>query len=123
MSGKMRIAGKIEVKTDGGVLEAKGKWSYNLGHPKREAIFGADLKVIGYKETAQEPFIEGEAQNSEELDVAQLVQMQGKTVTLTLASGKVVSLRDAFYSGEGTVDTEEETIPVRFTGKDAEEII
>ena len=51
----LRVAGAIEVKTDGGLMEAKGQWSYNLGHPKREPIFGANLKVIGYKETAQEP--------------------------------------------------------------------
>lgn len=32
----LRVAGSIEVKTDGSILEAKGQWSYNLGHPKRE---------------------------------------------------------------------------------------
>lgn len=32
----LRVAGAIEVKTDGGLMEAKGQWSYNLGHPKRE---------------------------------------------------------------------------------------
>ncbi len=51
----LRVAGSIEVKTDGSILEAKGQWSYNLGHPKREPIYGANLKVLGYKETAQEP--------------------------------------------------------------------
>ena len=119
----LRVAGAIEVKTDGGLMEAKGQWSYNLGHPKREPIFGANLKVIRYKETAQEPYIEGEIQDSEELDIAALVQMKNKTVTLSLKNGKTISLKNAFYSGEGTVACEEGTVPVKFTGTDAEEIV
>lgn len=119
----LRVAGSIEVKTDGSILEAKGQWSYNLGHPKREPIYGANLKVIGYKETAQEPYIEGEIQDSEALDVAAIVQMKDKTVTLSLQNGKTISLKNAFYSGDGTVTCEEGTVPVKFTGTDAEEIV
>ena len=33
----LRVAGSIEVKTDGSILEAKGQWSYNLGHPTLRA--------------------------------------------------------------------------------------
>ena len=47
-----RRAGRIYFKVDGTQYDAKGKFSYNLGLDKREAIVGAD-GVHGYKSTPQ----------------------------------------------------------------------
>jgi hypothetical protein len=81
---------------------------------------GADA-VHGYKEVPQVPFIEGKITDSSDLDLAELCDVVDATVTLELANGKVIVLRDAWYAGEGTVDTDEGEIGVRFEGKSADE--
>lgn len=116
-----RRGGIIQVQVNGEVFQAKGSWSYNLGRPMREAIVGAD-GIHGYKETPQVAFIEGEITDLGTLDLAVLVSMTDATVTLTLATGKMVVLRDSWYAGEGTANTEEGNIAVRFEGLGAEEV-
>jgi len=116
-----RRGGIIQVQINGEVYDAKGSWSYNLGRPKREAIVGAD-GVHGYKETPQVPFIEGEITDRGTLDLAQLATMTDATVTLTLANDKVIVLRDGYFAGDGTGNTDEGNVAVRFEGTGAEEI-
>lgn len=116
-----RRGGTISLQTNGELQDAKGSFSYNLGAPKRDAIIGSD-GVHGYTEKPQVPFIEGAVTDRGSLDLKALVTMKGATITLELANGKVVVLRDAWYADEGTVTTEEGEIPVRFEGKSAEEI-
>jgi hypothetical protein len=116
-----RRGGIIQLQVNGEIQDAKGNYTYNLGRPKREAIVGSDT-THGYKETPQVAFIEGEVTDRGSLDLDKLVTMTDATVTLELANGKVVVLRDAWYAGEGTGNTEEGNIAVRFEGKSAEEI-
>ncbi len=116
-----RRGGIIQLQVDGELQDAKGNFTYNLGRPMREAIIGADA-VHGYKETPQVAFVEGEITDRGNLDLAKLVTLTGATVTLELANGKVIALRDAWYAGEGTGNTEEGNIAVRFEGKSGEEI-
>lgn len=116
-----RRGGIIQVQANGSVFDAKGNWTYNLGRPKRDAIVGADT-VHGYKEMPQVPFIEGEITDRNSLDLNGLVTLTDATITLTLANGKVIVLRDAWYSAEGTGNTEEGNIQVRFEGLEAEEV-
>jgi hypothetical protein len=115
-----RRAGMIQVQVNGEIFDAKGSWSYNLGRPKREAIVGAD-RVHGYKEMPQVPMIEGSITDRGTLDIGALASIKDATVTILLASGKMVVLRDAWFAGEGTATTEEAEIAVRFEGIDAEE--
>jgi len=42
-------------------------------------------------------------------------------VTLQVANGKTIVLRNAWFAGEGTVQTEEGNIAVRFEGLSATE--
>lgn len=116
-----RRGGIIQFQVNGVLYDAKGNFTYNLGRGKREGIVGADA-VHGYKETPQVAFIEGEVTDRGTLDLNALVSMTGATVTLTLANGKVVTLGDAWYAGDGTGNTEEGNIAVRFEGTNAEEI-
>jgi len=116
-----RRGGIIQVQIDGEVLDVKGNWSYNLGRPKMEGIIGADT-VHGYTEKPQIAFIEGEITDSDEMDLEKLVTMKNGTVTLDLANGKMIALRRAWFAGDGTGNTEEGNIEVRFEGKSAEEI-
>lgn len=121
MASPNRRAGIIFLKVDGALYEAKGNFTYNLGKPKREGIVGAD-SVHGYKETIQIPFIEGEITDSNQLSLEKLVTLDGVTVTLELNNGKSILLRDAWYAGEGTGETEEANIGVRFEAKGGEEL-
>ncbi len=116
-----RVAGLIALKINGDLYKAKGNFTYNLGMPKRDAILGAD-RVHGYKEAVQTPFIEGEITDTSELSLEALMMVDDATITLELGNDKVIVLRQAWQAGEGTGNTEEGNIAVRFEGMSAEEI-
>jgi hypothetical protein len=116
-----RRGGVIQLQVNGEVYDAKGNFTSNLGLPMREAIVGAD-RVHGYKETPQVAFIEGEITDRKDLDLATLVTLKDATVTLTLANDKVFALHNAWFAGEGTGNSEEGNIAVRFEAESAEEI-
>ena len=121
MAGKNRIGGIIALKVNGDIYFAKGNFTYNLGKPKREGVVGADT-VHGYKETPQVPFVEGEITDRNELSLEDLVTLDDATITLELSNGKVITLSEAWYAGEGTGNTEEGNIACRFEGMSAEEV-
>lgn len=116
-----RRGGIIQFQVAGVIQDAKGNFTYNLGRPVRETLVGSD-KVHGFSEKPQPCFIEGEITDRGTLDLAALVEAQDVTVSLELANGKVVILRDAWFAGEGTGNTEEGNIAVRFEGRNAEEV-
>lgn len=115
-----RIGGIIQLQANGVVLDAKGNFTYNLGLPLREAVVGHE--VHGYKETAQVPFIEGELTDRGNLDRRALLTLDDATIHLKLANGKMVVLNKAWFAGDGTGNTEESNMAVRFEGKSAKEI-
>lgn len=116
-----RKGGIIQFKVGGVQHNAKGNFSYNLGSPKREAIIGAD-GVHGYTEKPQAAFIEGEITDHDGLDLRALTTVKETTVTLLLAVGKTIVLPLAWYAGEGTGNSEEGNIAVRFESASGEEI-
>lgn len=120
MAGNKR-AGILYFKRNGTVLDAKGNFTYNLGRVKREAIIGAD-RVHGFKEMPQAPRIEGEITDKGDLSVADILNSEDETITLELRNGKTVVLKEAFYSGDGDIGTEEANIQVIFHGMSCEEI-
>ncbi len=120
MATSNRRAGKIFFKTDGVLQDAKGAFTYNLGSDKREGIVGSD-SVHGFKETPQIPFIEGEITDRSDLDLAAFQRIEDSTITLELANGKTIVMRNAWYAADGDVSTEEANIQVRFEGLSAEE--
>lgn len=116
-----RRAGLIQITVDGALQDAKGNFTYNLGRPKREAVVGAD-GVHGYMEKAQVAFIEGEITDRGTLDLAAFVNASNVSVHLALGNDKVVSMGNAWFAGEGTGNTEEGNIAVRWEAKRAEEV-
>ena len=113
-----RLAGILFFKIDGELYQAKGGFTYNLGIPLREFILGSE----GYKETEQAAYIEGEITDHPDLDLKRLVLLDGVTVTLELANGKVFLLRNAWYAGDGNVASEDANITVKFEAPKGEEI-
>lgn len=110
-----RRAGTIFFKVDGEQYDAKGEFTYNIGRPKRTGIVGAD-RHHGFKEEPQVGFIEGKITDSTTLDLETLITLTDATVTLELANGKVITLREAYYAAEGSGTTGEAEIDVRFEG-------
>lgn len=121
MATQQRRGGIILLKVNGATYRAKGNFTYNIGRPKRDAIIGADA-VHGFKEVPQVSFIEGEITDGSDIKLEQLVTIENATITIELANSKVIVLRDAWFAGEGTGNTEEGNIAVRFEGADGEEI-
>jgi hypothetical protein len=122
MANENRRSGVLYVKLDSKLLDVAGEFTYNLGKPKRDAKVGHD-RVHGYKELPQVPYVEGTITDSSTLDLeTDILGITNATVTLELANGKTVVLRNAWYAGEGNVTTEEAEIAVRFEGMSAEEI-
>ena len=111
-----RRAGKIYLKINGVLRDAKGDFTYNLGKPSRAAIVGAD-GIHGYRETPQAAFIEGAITNDKDLNLADLVSVDNATVTLELANGKTIVLNNAWFAGEGGVTVGEAEIAVRFESR------
>ena len=121
MSNPNRRAGRLFFTVNGVRHDAKGNFTYHLGSPKREAITGTDT-VHGYRETVSVPFIEGAITDRKGLNLKQLFALDGITITLELANGKTIILREAWFAGDGTASTEEAEVPIRFEGIDAEEM-
>lgn len=121
MASNKRVGGIISLKIDGDMYFAKGDFTYNLGKPKKEAVVGSD-RVHGYKETPQVPFIEGEITDRQEMSLEALLDITSATITLELANSKVIVLRESWFASEGTGNTGEGNIGVRFEGMSAEEV-
>jgi hypothetical protein len=115
------IAGIMEFKVDGEIQNAKGNFTYNLGKVKRDAIVGPD-RVHGFKALPQVPFIEGEITDRSDMNVENFLDIENSTITLSLANGKVIVLKEAWFAGEGNVQTEEANIACRFEGMSCEEV-
>lgn len=117
-----RVGGVIKVSHSGQVLRAKGNFEHNLGENIVEEVVGAD-GVHGYKEMPQAPFVAGEITDDGTLDRRALIRARNATVTLDLANGKTFFLNGAVFTGEGTGNSEEGNMAVRFVGDDGGEIL
>ena len=115
------IAGVLEFKVNGEIQNAKGNFTYNLGKHKRDAVVGPD-RVHGFKGLPQVPFIEGEITDRSDLNLETFLNITDATLTLGLANGKVIVLKEGWYASEGNVQTEEANIAIRFEGMSAEEV-
>ncbi len=117
--GNQRRGGLKALQINGEVYDAKGSFTYNLGKDKNESIVGAD-RIHGHKSTPQPGFAEGEITDRAGLSLEDLVTAKDATVTLSLGNGKMFVLHDAVYVGDGTGNTDEGNIDVRFEGRGEE---
>lgn len=117
-----RRSGIIHLKINGAGYQTKGSFKYSLGLPKREALIAGDGGIIGFKETGQVPFIEGEVYDDKNIDLKLLCTLDDGTATLELANGKTIILRNCWFAGTGETQSEEGTITFRLEGRSAEEV-
>jgi len=116
-----RVGGILFLKIDGELFQAKGEFTYNVNPVKRESVVGQDT-VHGFKEEPKALFIEGAITDSDELDLQGFQAIRDATVTLEVANGKTIVLREAFYAADGDVTSSEGEIQVRFEGISGEEV-
>ena len=121
MATNRAIGGTLYFKHKGVMLKAKGAFTYNEGKPKKTGVMGAD-GFHGYTEEQQIAFIEGAITNDGSVKVSDITGIKDGNATLDLANGKTFVLRDSFYAGEGTTNTEQGELPMRLEGADGEEI-
>lgn len=114
--GTNKRAGRIELKIDGAIVDAKGNFTYGLGQDMRESMVGAD-GIHGYKSTPQVAFIEGEITDAQNLSHSDLARVDGVTITLRLGNDKTIVLNEAYAAGEWQGQTEEANIGVRFESR------
>jgi Phage tail tube protein len=108
-----RVGGMIDLKINGQMYQAKGNFTYNLGHPKKDAVVGA-ASIHGYTEKPQVPFIEGEITDNAGISLKALTTVTDATIQLTLGNGKILIMSGGWFAGEGTGNTDEGNIGVRF---------
>lgn len=101
-----RIGGVAYLKVDGTQYAMAGSFTYNLGYPKREPKIGPD-GVQGFTEMPQAARIEGEVSDTGGLSHKTLLSLTDATVTLELANGKTVVVRNGFFSADGDGTTEQ----------------
>ena len=116
-----RIAGMLTLQTNGKIMNAVGNFTYNLGRPKNELLKGPD-RVHGVKQTPQVAFIEGEIRDDGDIALDDILTLMDATATLSLANGKTIILKDAVYTADGNVQTDEANIQFRMEGSDADEV-
>ena len=121
MTDPKRIAGTVEVTVNGSVTKVTGNISINLGQPMREVLVGPD-GVHGYKEVYQAASVEGEGRIIYGMSIKDFVNTTQATVVVKNAYGKLLTINNAWFEGEGVYSTEEGTLPFKFVGETGEEI-
>jgi hypothetical protein len=114
------VAGVLSFELNGERYRIKGHVTYNLGRPLKEPVMGAD-GVHGYKETPQAARVEFTSSDHADLALPDLLDFEG-TANLHLANGKVITLQEGWFGGEGDVNTEESEISMMLLGVRAEEV-
>lgn len=113
------IGGNAYLRIGGTQYMSRGDWTYTVGTPTREAVFDG-ANVVGYTEKPNEPMVEGEITIPAGLNVTDITEIDDTTITLELDNGDVVTLRNAWYSGDGKVAIRDGKITAKFTGKSLE---
>jgi hypothetical protein len=118
----MLIAGVLSCVINGTVFDLEGKFKYSPASVKNESLLGAK-QLVGFKQSTLAPFIEGtlyvdyNATGQTPDDIKNLMESTNASITLSLRNGYTVALQDAGQVGDTTIDTENNTLQVKFEGK------
>ena len=116
-----RLAGTCFVTIDGVSHSIVGEGAYKPSSVSRESQMGQD-GYHGFKEMPMPGSISWKGRDSSSLSVSALNKATNVTVTMELASGKVVIGRNMVRVGDPIdVNTEDATFEVRFEGPEVTE--
>lgn len=123
MSDKNRIGGITALDIDGETFLVRGNASINLGQPKREGVAGLD-KVHGYTEKPQVPGGSCEITDTKGISMKdRILNMTNSTVTFTYANGKDYFFEEAWYEGDGNIESEEGKLNFQFGAMFGDEVL
>ena len=115
------VGGSCELKVDGVIYNTIGSITIETGGQNREPKMSRG-KVVGYKVTDANPGkISGTIVDTNELDIVELQQKKGSTVTVKKPNGKTVVLRNAAFSIVSSGNMEEGEVSFEFQGDAIEE--
>jgi len=115
-------SGLLIVQANGNKFDLVGSFTLNLGQNKREGLIGPD-GPHGHKAMPQFASIKGEVRDSSSLDVKNdVLNMEDATITAIVANDKTYMFEEAFYSGDGDIDTEEGKIQFEAQAISADEL-
>jgi hypothetical protein len=114
-------SGIVYIKLDGVQYMAKGDFKYKLGGLKREASRGVDGHTA-MKEMFENGKIEGNIADPGSLDLKAIQTAENISVQLEMNNGKVVVLRNAFYTGDAEMDAIEGQTTIVFEGPECVEM-
>ncbi len=116
-----RVAGTIYLEIDGEQVRAKGSFEYSLSGVKNESIPNAD-GTAGIGGAFAVGYIKGTVPNYNDTDHGRLKSLEGVTVTLQLANGKVIVAKDAWQVDESVGNVESGEFPIQFDSENVEEV-
>lgn len=120
MAGQTPIGGIIEVQVDGEAIDiAVGDVECDDGEPMATAIMGGHGRVVGSKLEPRAPSISGEMHVTDFAKYRELKRKRNATVTVRFPQGTFL-LRNAAFSSEGAVKSDEAKAPFKFVGAEAD---
>lgn len=118
-----RLGGITILTIDGRRYMIRGNVTSNIGQPKREAIVGLD-GVHGYKETPQAPKLSCDMGDSPNINLKdEILNMTSSTVQVELPNGKIHMYEEAFYDGDGNVESEDGKLDFSISAIRADEVL
>lgn len=123
MANENRIGGLTKLDIDGVAYRVRGNASINLGQPKREGVAGL-TGVEGYTEKPQVPGGSCEITDTRGVSMKDtILNMTSSTVTFSFANGKSYFFEEAFYTGDGNIESEEGKLNFEFSAMFGDEVI
>lgn len=123
MANENRIGGLTAVDVDGTKFSVRGNATINLGQPKREGVAGLS-RVDGYTEKPQVPGGSFETTDDRNISIKDAVlNMTSSTITFTFANSKEYFFEEAWYSGDGNIESEEGKLNFEFQAMFGDEVL
>ena len=116
------IGGYAEVRYNGETLLFRSELTWSFQKFTKKAVAGRDARVHGYTQEPAVPYIEGKHTYDGSRTIKDLEAIEDATVTVRLADGRVLVLRNAFIAGEIKPGGDEGEISIRWEGSEGEEL-
>lgn len=116
MSGTLtgrRLAGTVSFTIDGDTWDVVGDCEYSAVSVLRETM-GGQSRIEGFSVMPKACYISANLRDRADKAVFSLNQIEGSTITVQLANGKVVTGVQMWQVGEIGVRTQEASFPIRF---------